>query len=405
MLLHSHWLAYNKLRSGKCILWTRGLTGMPVQTQRLKGNNYVASQLRGRTAGCVVVLLAFLLSHPVPMAAQQQAASEATQHIARMTEKEFDAFVRRRSRFRDLSWFVRESQITEMSQEELRQWEVESRGAHWRPYFVLLPTRLAAFAARRVSIRLTDHKPVEVDRLIAGFSYFPEINDVSIELDEPASDLVALLQGLRKITGLYRLTIVNRSTDQAAALSCEEMTALSKHPSLMRLELGLCRLAPGCLSRLADLKTLEEITLGPGATSDCFVTLAKLPKIRDVYFHETSNLDAPIDATVQRAIESLNGRLDAVSAGEVPTTVHASLARALLNVTSLKVLSIDNLGPGLTVADVAQLQGMSKLIRLQFPVDGSYFAKNPADQARANAIVRSVERKIAAARATRRVSP
>jgi hypothetical protein len=70
----------------------------------------------------------------------------------------------------------------------------------------------------------------------------------------------------------------------------------------------------------------------------------------------------------------------------LPTPIHADIFRALLNVKSLKSLSIDTLDKQLTVADFERLKDLTNLVHLNLPSGGAH-GRSRVDQEKIDALI------------------
>ncbi len=310
-----------------------------------------------------------------------------------MTEKEFEAFMQRRTELQRTYGLEMTTRIS--------AFEDEIRKERAIPFLIVhLPDRRVAFASRHVIIRLYR---ADATRLVEALPYFPETNLVSVWHDEETSEVYWrprpyettpipgwLLEGLRKLAQLDALYFQGGTFDR------EAMATIAAYPSLRRLSLGRCRVTKESLSELTKLKTLESFSVIAGLGPECFITLAKLPRFREFYLlgGSTDDFNVPVDEETRRAIESLNGRLEKFSTSyeETPdVTVHASIVRALLKVKSLRVLRVELVGKGLTLSDVRQLEDLSELTCLKMHLDWSRAATE--EYLKARAIVSKVRRR------------
>ena len=315
--------------------------------------------------------------------------------VIKMTEEELADLIRNRQRFDNSRGYGNGRSMEPLTKDQLRSSEPT--------VCIKLPTRNAFFGGRSVHIDLAaDWEPI-----VAGFAYFPETTQVLVDYHsvtfphgegafEATPVPIALLQGL------LRLPALNEFQISEGTLSTESMALIGKHPSLRKLVLGHCRISSESFSQLSASKTLEMLGVVSGVTPECFITLAKLPRFRcfEIYGSPYA-FNVPITIETRRAIESLDGRLETFYVEEYEEILHPDFVRALLKVKSLKQLRIDSVAPGLTLADLEQLEGLINLEQLSFPNGGTYFGKN---QATADAIVRRVEVQIAQ-RASARQQP
>jgi len=310
----------------------------------------------------------------------------------KMTQQEFDEFLRQRKHCQQM--------VRGLSDETCIPAMTEIRKKSCRPFIhVQLPDRRVAFSSRRIIIRLDRS---DSRRFVETLPYFPEINAVFVYYgdDSGANDVYRpmpyeatpvpnwLLDSLRKLPNLDMLVF------QGGTFSTEAMATIAEYPSLRELGLGRCRVTKDGFAELVKLKTLESLSVIAGLTSDCFVTLAKLPHFREFYFWgATDDFNKPIDDETRRAIESLNGRLERFGTSETAATIHASIVQALLKVKSLKELDIDSVGRGLTLSDVQQLEDFPDLTRLNLSLFGICPQMTERDFLKARAIIWKVEKR------------
>ena len=304
--------------------------------------------------------------------------------VVKMTEEQFEEFLRQRAPFLDLPWFRCSQEVTNITEKQLRAAHREMRQAP-HPYmlFVELPDRLAGFYGGNILVDFDKHRAL-VPRLIEALPHFPETKILHLENFTGRPELPALLRKTRDLPILYAICF------QEGSLSQDEVAILAQYASVRYLGLR-CQVSPASFAELATMDGLEELSVSGDKTitPDCFVTLAKLPHFRHFYFGDTdpSAFSAPISEETRRAIESLDGRLEEFIAEEIPTTIHVSIVRALLKVKSLKKLVIDTVGPGLTLADVEQLGNLPNLTRLDFNIPPNNPGMGKEEEAKARTIL------------------
>lgn len=358
-----------------------------------------------RGTWCAVAAAAMLIG-PATVPGQQppttpvEAVAESQEPATRdgtltMTEKDFEAFLAQRSRFRDLLWFRNAKPIGDKTQEQLRAMQEEQQKAR-RPYmlFVQLPDRLVGFFGIKITVDL-DAPNAGLPRLEEAFPHFPEITGLCFRHGSGQSRLRTLLEKSRELPNLFRMTF------RQGGLSRDDVAALATNARARRLELAGCLVTTDSFMELANMKSLEELAVDgeTALTPECFLTLAKLPKFRSFHLNNPTAFDVPIHEDTRLAIESLNGRLEVFSAREMPTRVHASFVRALFQVRSLKTLELDVVGPGLTLKDVEQLENLTDLSEFECHLPRVNPSMSAEDQVKARAII---EKAYARANETRR---
>jgi hypothetical protein len=300
--------------------------------------------------------------------------------VISLSEREFDQLFRQRSLATGIPERTEWTDFTREQQKRLP------------PRFAFQsPTRQKLFSELTISIDLAKD---DVSQIAAGFKLFPEIVGVfasytsldlgSLEWNETPYERtpvpLPLVQALLDLPHLRTFSI------HAGSWSSEAMATLAKHRSLKRLELGRCRIDEESFSKLAGLRSMEELVVIAGVRPTCFLTLAKLPKFRSFgMFGFSEDFNIPINKETASAIEALDGRLKEFIADTIRTTVHADVVRALLKVHSLKVLKIDTMGKGLTVEDFQPLEGLTNLETLSFGTD-TYFGGKGEKQAQVDGI-------------------
>jgi hypothetical protein len=301
--------------------------------------------------------------------------------VISLSEQEFDDLFRQRSR---VNGIIQHSEWTDLTPQQQKLLPVR--------FAFKSPTRQKLFAELTIGIDLAKD---DVRQIVSAFKFFPEATGVfahytslgnlgSVEWTEMPYETtpvpLPLVQALLELPHLRTFDI------DGGAWSTEAVATLAKHPSLTRIELGRAQIGDVSFSKLARLKSLEELVVVTGLRPGCFLTLAKLPNFRIfgmVGFSQDFN--TPIDEETARAIETLDGRLEEFVVDTIGTTVHADIVRALLKVKSLKVLKIDTMGKGLTVADFQPLEGLVNLETLSIASD-TYFGGKGEKQARVDAI-------------------
>lgn len=309
-----------------------------------------------------------------------------------MTDEQFAEFLRHRVPFQDLPWFRDPDRIANASQAQLRAKQGESRRArYYSMIFVELPDRLAAFSGKTLIVDFGRRDPRLVSRLVQALPYYPEITDLYLRNYTARAQLISLLHTTQDLPYLYRIQF------RDGALSRNEVTLVAAHRSARRLELVNCQMSADSFPEIGKMTCLEELAVSGDSIvpSNCFVTLAKLPRFRSFFLDDPdpNPFSAAISDETRRAVESMDGRLEGFIAVTMPTTIHASMVRALLKVKSLKHLSIDTLGPGLTVADFQQLEGLTSLMELSVPFGGTYFGSDRESGDSADAIISAASRR------------
>jgi hypothetical protein len=305
--------------------------------------------------------------------------------VISLSESEFDQLFRQRSR---ATGIPERTEWTDLTREQQKL--LPARFAFQSP------TRQKLFSELTISIDLAKD---DVLQIVSAFKLFPEItavyahyeslgNQGGIEWNEMPYERtpvpLPLVQALLDLPHL-RVFVIRGGT-----WSTEAVVMLAKHPSLRVLGLGRSRISLDAFSKLSALKTLEEVSAIVGLEPRCFITLAKLPRLKGFDIGgATEEFNVPIDEATRRAIESLDGRLERFSAETMPTTVHADIFRALLKVKSLKSISIDTPDWQLTPADFEPLKGMTNLVHVNLPTGGG--GRSRHDQEKIDAIINSVQ--------------
>jgi hypothetical protein len=147
---------------------------------------------------------------------------------------------------------------------------------------------------------------------------------------------------------------------------------ISKLP-ITTIYFGRCSFEDPSLSTIQGMESLEEVFFQSGLKAEAFIGLSKLPRFKSFYIGSlySKDFETPIDARIQQAIRSLDGRLESFVVNDFSSEVHSSVVRALLDVHSLRVLNFDTIGPGLTIDDVRKLSGLNHLEEIVFnlPLD------------------------------------
>ena len=227
--------------------------------------------------------------------------------------------------------------------------------------------------------------------------WFPETTELDISRFEADTIPETTVAQIASLPHLKRLTL---ATSKSVDISEESLEILSKHGELEELDFGRCRITPKEFSQLARLKTLSRVTVCGRVTPRCFVTLAKLPRFERFILVGGSRIDSasfgdPIDEETRRAIVSLNGRLQCVSAiEETLPQMHGTLLRALGAVESLEVLDLGGvLVREVTLQDIEALQHLSNL--RHFVLAAQYAPSvTPEERKRADEVVRQIKRRV-----------
>ena len=165
---------------------------------------------------------------------------------------------------------------------------------------------------------------------------------------------------------------------------------LSKLP-ITRIGFGRCSFEDPSLSTIQGMESLEEVLFASGLKAEAFIGLSKLPHFKALYIGSlfSNDFETPIDARVQQAIRSLDGRFESFVVNDFSSEVHSSVVRALLDVHSLRVLNFDIIGPGLTIDDVRKLRNLNQLEEIVFNVPHDFKAEH---QNEANRILSEVRK-------------
>ncbi len=276
-----------------------------------------------------------------------------------MTEEEFDEFMRERRPYQEAMPLLKEETFIPALTEDRRKRAM--------PFlYVQLPERRVAFNPRSVSIRLCRH---DVRALIDALPHFPETRyvDVWIQFERPFgqtphhSQYAATPVPLWVLEGLRHLPYMAQLAFQGGTFDDEAMAVIASYPNLRVLNLGHCRVTTESFAELSNAKSLESLSVQSGLGPDSFITLAKLPRLKEfTLLSSTSDFNVPIDDETRRAIESLDG-FEVFYAREIGTVVHMSFVRALLQVKTLRVIDIDSVQPRATPADIEQLKRLPAL--------------------------------------------
>ncbi len=277
-----------------------------------------------------------------------------------MTEEEFDEFMRKRRPHQEA--------ISLLKEETFIPALTEDRRKRAMPFlYVQLPERRVAFRPRRIQIRLCRD---DVRELIDALPHFPETRYVYVWIqferpfEQTPRQYAATPIPLWVLAGLRQVPYMAVLLFQGGTFDAEAMAVIGSYPNLQTLNLGHCRVTPESFAELSTAKSLESFNVNSGLGPDCFVTLAKLPNLqRFTLLSATNEFNVPIDDDTRRAIESHDGRFEAFYATEIGTVVHLSFVRALLQVKSLRVISIDSVRPRATPADIEQLKSHPALKR------------------------------------------
>jgi hypothetical protein len=168
----------------------------------------------------------------------------------------------------------------------------------------------------------------------------------------------------RQLSQAPLLTAIRAFNSAEGEFSDETMQCLSQCAHLHLLELGRCQISEKGFRCLENLKNLEIIKFGGNPTPRTFITLAKLPKLTNVQLgpFKPNSFAKPIDAETERAIGSMDGRLQFISVDEYSyQNVHISFARCFMRMKSLNGLWFCGIVGPMTPADFEPLLKMDKL--------------------------------------------
>ena len=255
-------------------------------------------------------------------------------------------------------------------------WSLDQSRSGWKDSFRYFP-----FTPEVVQVNLSDRKRPDWE------------SQNGLENEAVDEDFLVALQQLPHLKSLE--LVGGRFSRRAIEL-------ISKLP-ITRIGFGRCSFEDPSLSTIQGMESLEEVLFESGLKAEAFIGLSKLPRFKSSYIGSlySKDFETPIDARVQQAIRSLDGRLESFAVNDFSSEVHPSVVKALLDVHSLRVLKFDTIGPGLTIDDVRKLRSLNQLEEIVFNLPLDFKAEH---QNEAKKIIGEVQ-KSAAQRRLERLNP
>lgn len=250
-----------------------------------------------------------------------------------MSEEEFDAFFEKRKKHAPrvfLEWQLKHH----------AKWDGPERDEH-TILSIRSPSRTVNLARKAVFLRTLSEERCR--RLIEGVPFFPEIDKLilnELHWGTIPDDLWAKLLESGRIEEVT-------SPGVALTFSDATMRLLSRQTNLRVLQLGDCRVSEKGFAYLENLKNLEYISFGGNVTPKAFLTLAKLPRLKDITAgsFDHKKFTQPVGEEVQQAIASMDGRLENFSVAEYSyQPVHITVARPLMRMKKLTGLWFYGMG-------------------------------------------------------------